>query len=516
MPYLIYLRKSRADQEAELRGEGETLARHRDTLLRLAKQRGYTIGAVYEEVVSGDTIASRPKMQQLLTEVEAGAWEGVICMEVERLARGDSIDQGIVARAFKYTDTLIITPVKTYDPSNEYDEEYFEFGLFMSRREYKTIRRRLNAGVQAARREGKFTGGAAPYGYQKQKLKGEKGGTLVPNPTTAPYVQEIFRWFTEDGMNMYQIAAQLNALQVPRPSGGLWYHKTVSLLLRNPHYAGYTTSSRRPVKTVIEDGEVKKIRPLVKAPELFEGRHEPLVSRDQWHKAQGMLQLHAAPPVPRGKGQTNAFTGLLYCAECNSKMQRNCFGTQKRSPILFCMTKGCSTISNDYSQIEGMVLDSLRNWLTEYSVLSAEPSAPALDHHHKALKQIAADLKMLDTREAKAFELVETGVYSPALYLDRKAAIDAERVALEGKQRAVTKEISVLQDEQRLRREFLPRVRHVLDAYGEAENAHEQNLLLKSVIVKIVYKKTRRTLPNAPSDLSLQVFPRLPSTPAPM
>ncbi len=50
------------------------------------------------------------------------------------------IDQGIVSQAFKYSGTRIITPTKTYDPNNEFDEEYFEFGLFMSRREYQTIR----------------------------------------------------------------------------------------------------------------------------------------------------------------------------------------------------------------------------------------------------------------------------------------------------------------------------------------------------------------------------------------
>ena len=146
--YCIYLRKSRQDLEAEARGEGDTLARHRRTLTELAEARSLPVGAIYEEVVSGDTIAARPQMQRLLQEVEAGQWRGVIVMEIERLARGDSIDQGIVARAFKYSETRIITPFKTFDPNNEYDEEYFEFGLFMSRREYKTIRRRLNAGVQ--------------------------------------------------------------------------------------------------------------------------------------------------------------------------------------------------------------------------------------------------------------------------------------------------------------------------------------------------------------------------------
>ena len=43
----IYLRKSRADREAEARGEGETLARHERILLDLAKKRGYNVGAIY-------------------------------------------------------------------------------------------------------------------------------------------------------------------------------------------------------------------------------------------------------------------------------------------------------------------------------------------------------------------------------------------------------------------------------------------------------------------------------------
>ncbi|RAZ94375.1 resolvase, partial [Klebsiella oxytoca] len=39
MSYCMYLRKSRADLEAEARGEGETLARHRAALLEVARQQ---------------------------------------------------------------------------------------------------------------------------------------------------------------------------------------------------------------------------------------------------------------------------------------------------------------------------------------------------------------------------------------------------------------------------------------------------------------------------------------------
>ena len=99
--YLLYLRKSRKDRERELQtGDFDTLGRHRQTLLALARERGYHIAAIFEEVVTGDTILERPEMQKLLAAVETGQYAGVLVMEVPRLARGNTKDQGIVAETF--------------------------------------------------------------------------------------------------------------------------------------------------------------------------------------------------------------------------------------------------------------------------------------------------------------------------------------------------------------------------------------------------------------------------------
>ena len=98
--YCIYLRKSRADLEAEAHGEGETLSRHKTALLELARRMGITISATYEEIVSGETIAARPQMQRLLSEVGAGEWDGVLVLDMVRLARGDTMDLGLVAQRF--------------------------------------------------------------------------------------------------------------------------------------------------------------------------------------------------------------------------------------------------------------------------------------------------------------------------------------------------------------------------------------------------------------------------------
>ena len=98
-------------------------ARHKKTLYDIAKRMQISIAAEYKEIVSGESIAARPQMQKLLNDVTEGMYDGVLVMEIERLARGNTIDQGIVAQAFKDSNTKIITPIKVYDPNNEYDEE---------------------------------------------------------------------------------------------------------------------------------------------------------------------------------------------------------------------------------------------------------------------------------------------------------------------------------------------------------------------------------------------------------
>ena len=91
--YCIYLRKSRADDNVGNQTTEDVLRRHENALLKLGRKMNLNITKIYREVVSGDTIASRPVVQEMLSAVENGCWDGVLVMEVERLARGDTIDR---------------------------------------------------------------------------------------------------------------------------------------------------------------------------------------------------------------------------------------------------------------------------------------------------------------------------------------------------------------------------------------------------------------------------------------
>jgi len=97
----LYLRKSRSDVEAEAQGEGETLSKHKKALLEVANRNRLNVINIREEIVSGEHISDRPEMQRLLQEVEAGEYDAVLCMDLDRLGRGDMIDQGTILAAFK-------------------------------------------------------------------------------------------------------------------------------------------------------------------------------------------------------------------------------------------------------------------------------------------------------------------------------------------------------------------------------------------------------------------------------
>ena len=127
-----------------------------------------------------------------------------------------------------------------------------------------------------------------------------------------------------------------------------------------------------------------------------------------------------------------------------------------------------------------------------------------------SLKQFEKHLADLDARMNRAFELVETGVYSPELYVERKSALDAERASVMKQIDNIKAELEKLANDEAIRREFLPKLQHVLESYETAENALEQNRLLKTVIEKIVYTKTVRVTSNNPGNLKLQVYPLLP------
>lgn len=522
MPYAIYLRKSRVDLEAEAHGEGDTLARHRKTLLALAAAQQLNVTHIYEEVVSGDTIAARPQMQQLLADVDEGLWEGVLVMEVERLARGDTIDQGIVAQAFKVTDTKIITPLKSYDPNNEFDEEYFEFGLFMARREYKVINRRLQRGRLASVKEGKWVGNTPPYGYRRVKLSQDKGFWLEPDPETAPVVRNIFHWYVEgrsDGtvihpMGLQAICTKLNQSGIPSPSHQTWSASTLRDLLQNPVYCGLIRWGWRKQQKTYHKAtgtwQATRSRAAFGEYPVYQGLHEPLVTRECWDAAQAKFATHPSRPGPKQMAQKNPLAGLCYCSVCGRAMVRRPY--KSIPPQLICAYPTCPTKGSYLSMVEDAVLEALENTLNELR-LGADPVGAALptgDRETLAMGLAAQEkeLEQVQAQQRKLYDFLERGIYTEQVFLSRSATLEARRVDVQAQIDQLTQQLDTIDRAERSRRELVPKIQHVLDTYHDCQSVQEKHALLKTILRRIEYAKTTGGR-YQPSDMQITLFMHL-------
>lgn len=510
--YLVYLRKSRQDREQEtLTGNIDTLKRHRDTLLKLAAGMGLSIVRIYEEVVSGDTIAERPEMQKLLSDVETGQYAGVLVMEVPRLARGNTRDQGIVAETFQYSGTKIITPNKIYDPSNDADEEYFEFGLFMSRREYKMINRRLQRGRVASLDEGKYIAGSAPYGYEKYKLPGQKGYSLRTVPEKAQVVARIYNEFVNTNKGSYTIANELNSEGVPAPGGSRWTAIAVRDIIKNPTYAGYLRWSYRPVTKYMENGERYISTPINKEPKIVKGIHEAIISTELYEKSNAILSSRSHPPVPGGKRITNPLAGLVFCSNCGRSLVQNP-SSSKHGPALFCPTPHCPTMSSHTDVVEAAILSSLRQWIKDYELElpnSSNELEPLLKGAQQDVSVQTALISKLNTQKSRLFDLLEQGVYSQEIFIERSKILserlETANTALKNAEIKLN-EISIAAE---ARNGILPKIRQVISDYYTLTDPASKNSLLKSVLKKAVYYKTQGGRWEE-SNMKVFIFPNVP------
>ncbi|MEK5278601.1 recombinase family protein [Paenibacillus sp. FSL H7-0735] len=517
--YCMYLRKSRADIDAEARGEGETLKKHRSALLALAKKMNLNIAKVYPEIVSGERVADRPEMQQLLQDVEDGKWAGVLVMEIERLARGDTMDQGFVAQAFKYSGTKIITPVKVYDPDNEFDEEYFEFGLFMSRREYKTINRRQQAGRIQSVKEGNYIGNIPPYGYTKIRLE-DKSFSLTPNPEQAPVVKMIYDMYTTQNMGMGNIAKKLNLLSVPTARGSFWTVATISGILQNPVYIGDIVWNRRPLKKTRKDGKLIKTRSEVSEDQWIRvpGKHEAIVTKETWESAQRILKGRYHAPSPAGV-ITSSLAGLVRCSLCGRLMVRRPY-SRDAEPSLICVTPLCKQVSSLFSLVEERILEGLRIWINQYKAkweshapIETEDTEELLNAKSQIVKDLEKKLGELRQQSSALHDLLERGVYSIDVFMERSQNL-SERIADAEKGLSAANEELILEKHRKeAKAGIIPQAEHVLNTYYTIEDAAERNELLKSVLQGVVYSKDKRghwTKPETMRKFDLKLYPKLP------
>lgn len=422
--YAFYLRKSRADLEMEALGEGETLAKHLKILETLAAKHDIHPDqiVVYRELVSGESIQERPEMMKLLDHVHQKRYKAVFVVEVERLARGNTKDQGEVAEAFQASHTKIITPMKTYDPDNEFDEEYFEFGLFMSRREYKTIRRRLENGKQLSVQEGNYLLPQRVFGYDIIRPS-KKDRTLKIREDETKIVQMIFDWYTEDRKPIGWITRQLTAMGVQtikkKPQ---WNRSTVFGMLSNPIYVGKVTwGGSKTVKEYDQaSNRLKKVRKFDQEPEIYEGKHDGIISLEQFEKAQMLLEKSSDASLPIGTEMVNPLAGMLVCCDCGRHFVANQFNDGREPRLLHARQTKCKKKSMPIRLVMEAFGTALSETIEYFEVQSQDGDDKSVERYEMMLEAMEADLAKKERQRSRLFQDYEDEVYTRDEFIERK------------------------------------------------------------------------------------------------
>jgi DNA invertase Pin-like site-specific DNA recombinase len=182
---VIYARVSTAQQR-----EQHTIASQLAILPKLVEQHGYALvhEPYVDDGVSGETIAERPAMVQLLDDAERGQFDAIFVIDLDRLTRARrSLDWEIIKDTCRRQGILVITPSHVYDLAHEDHEFISDILSRISAYEKKKILRRMIRGKQEKTRQGRYIGGRKPYGYRIVD------GQFVIDEEEAEVVREIFR-----------------------------------------------------------------------------------------------------------------------------------------------------------------------------------------------------------------------------------------------------------------------------------------------------------------------------------
>lgn len=319
---ITYLRKSRKDGDLTIE---EVLERHEKQLKEFAKNDLNTElkeEFIFREVVSGEQIDARPELLKIFGLIQQGNVRRLFILEPARLSRGDLEDAGRIINMLRYNSVKVVTPYRTFDLEDKYDREFFTMELNQSNRHLEYTKEILNRGRLQSIKEGKAIMSSPPYGYDKEKLKREKGFKLIPHETEAPILKTIFEMCC-DGVGTSTIANQLNLMNIPVRKGDRWTPETLRGILKNPTYVGmlyWQKSIETKVYTL--DGMSKKRKYNNEDMILVKGLHEPLITDDQFLLAQEMLRRNAQNKVPKNKEIKNVLSGLAFCSHCGKAMIR--------------------------------------------------------------------------------------------------------------------------------------------------------------------------------------------------
>jgi DNA invertase Pin-like site-specific DNA recombinase len=502
---VCYIRRSREDEEAELRGE-DTLAKQREMLVSDVLSRYPVEYDIAEEVASGDSIAERPVFRSLLPRLGA-TYQAIVCKDLSRLGRGSYKDMGTVYDTVRQRRVFIITRDAVYDPHNFSDLRMIRFSLFFHREEYEMTLWRLTEGKYDGAARGNWVAGSVPFGYRYHAA----AQTLRPDEEEAEVVRLIFTWYGREALGYRAIAERLTQLGYPTPRGGRqWHPEVVRRMLRNPAYCGtlvFRRTQRDPVS-----GKVVRRPPSEQI--VVEHAFDPLVPQELWDACQGVRRANGSAPSGTRRRNATELTGLVRCAACERTLVRQSSRQQYRrkdgqcsvydKEFLYCPTCRYAVKYRDceaqlLSVLARIPFDARRfaNTLASVRNQLLHPCADGLSP-----ERIVARKAQLEARLRRARNLLLDGTFTPEEYLTVKAECEEQLSQLDARSSAASERETSGQ----IVAEDVESMRTFGDFYQSLTSAASRRELLQAVIqsatLQMVQKGGGR---NRPSRFDLTV-----------
>lgn len=493
----MYLRKSRAEELTDT--TEEVLSRHRQLLDKTALSAGVCIQAVYMEVVSGESLAKRPKMKKLLAAVRHGLYDAVLCIDIDRLGRGNMKDQGEILDTFRESGTLIITPDKTYDLNDDTDEELTEFKAFFARREWKVIRKRMQRGLDQTVKKGGHVL-PAPYGYRRCWIgsRPNEMPSLEIIPEEADIVRRIYAEYA-GGTGSYTIAERLNRDGIKTRRGGDWSRVTIREILRNPTYKGYIAVNRLIPKPA--DDTMPEARRFMSVPEeeweLFPGLHPAITPEKDWMEVQIMRKQRQGQAHCYDSG-TNPLAKIVYCGKCGKLMLRAM--DKSGNSRLYCRTRDCCA-STSLEYVEQAIVGALSLRLEALITQAKTGAKHDPEPYKKQLAEIDSLLSKCADEESMLYSQLEDGAETKAGFAARRQELNERRMQLMNLRDEVYTRLAVSESEDPAA--AAEEISNILALWPES-TAAERNRQLRSVLSKVIYTKEKKTPPR---EFSLVIEP---------
>lgn len=319
----LYCRLSQDDKQE---GDSNSIINQKKILKRYAAEHGYNSCMFFVDDGFSGTYFNRPNFLKMIAEIEAGRIHRVIVKDMSRLGR-DYLQVGMYTEImFPNLDVHFIAVNDGVD-SHMGDNEFTPFRNIINEWYAKDTSKKIRAVKKAKGIAGEHMSSHAPYGYKKNpdNLK-----EWLVDEEAAEVVREIFR-LCVNGYGLTQIAniltekeilcpaayAMQNGLKQPTtlPDNPFQWNSTVVVrILSRMDYLGHTVNFKTYTKSYKNH---KKIENSPENWKIFEDTHEAIIDRETFDIVQ---KIREGRKRPTKMGEMPMFSGLLYCADCGSKM----------------------------------------------------------------------------------------------------------------------------------------------------------------------------------------------------